>query len=381
MAFVFDPTERAFPDRIHDDYRILREEHPVWVREDRKLATVARFEDVTWALGEPEVFVSSGVEEDQVLLPMMVYQDGERHRDSRALVSKAFTPRRVAALEPRIRETVRGLLDGAAADGHADLMHGFALPLPNTIISELIGIPKERRPAFLEHTEALIRVGTDAEASIRKPAAGIYAEYAKLLTERRAEPRDDLMSALIAAEIDGEHLSDDELLGFCFLLVVGGSDTTTNLIGNALVLLAEHPEQRALVAGDPARIPGALEETLRFESPTQNQPRRPLRDVERHGVVIPKEARLLLLLGSANRDPRQFGDTADRFDVTREIEWHLAFGRGVHHCLGSALARLEARIALEEVLSRYPDYSLVEPAPWAPSRWARHHPTIRAVLG
>jgi cytochrome P450 len=380
MSFVFDPQDPSLQPRLHEVYAILREEHPVWVRDDGKLAALARFDDVSWALGEPELLASSGVEEDQLLLPMMIYQEAERHRPLRALVSKAFTPRRVTALEPRVRETVRKLLDAAAGDGRTDLMHDFALPLPNAIISELIGIPEERRAAFLEHTEALIRVGADAKQGIQKPAAGIYAEYAKLLAERRAEPRDDLMSALLAAEIDGRRLDDDELLGFCFLLVVGGSDTTTNLIGNALVLLAEHPEQRALVASDPTRIPGALEETLRYESPTQNQPRRPIRDVERNGVVIPEGARLLLLLGSANRDPRAFDD-ADRFDVTREIEWHLAFGRGVHHCLGSALARMEARVALEELLARYPGYALAEPTSWAPSRWARHHPTIRAVLG
>jgi cytochrome P450 len=380
MSFVLDPQDPSLQPRLHEVYTTLREEHPVWVRDDGKLAALARFDDVSWALGESELLASSGVEEDQLLLPMMIYQEAERHRPLRALVSKAFTPRRVTALEPRVRETVRKLLDAAAGDGRTDLMHDFALPLPNAIISELIGIPQERRAAFLEHTEALIRVGADAKQGIQRPAAGIYAEYAKLLAERRAEPRDDLMSALLAAEIDGRRLDDDELLGFCFLLVVGGSDTTTNLIGNALVLLAEHPEQRALVASDPTRIPGALEETLRYESPTQNQPRRPIRDVERNGVVIPEGARLLLLLGSANRDPRAFDD-ADRFDVTREIEWHLAFGRGVHHCLGSALARMEARVALEELLARYPGYALAEPTSWAPSRWARHHPTIRAVLG
>ena len=375
MSFVFDPEDPAVHADLHAHYRTLRDEHPVYRHPTGKLWTLSRYEDVENALLDPERFHSAGVQEANALLPMIVYMDGARHHALRNLVSKVFTPRRIQELEPRVRATVRTLLDGWSGKDRGDLMHDFALQLPNLIISEMIGIPEERRHAFLECTEALIRVGAAGAEDIRDPAAGIYGEFTRLLEERRAERRDDLMSALIDAEVDGQRLSQDELLGFCFLLVVGGSDTTTNLIGNGAVLLARHPEQRDWLAADPARIPNALEEMFRYESPTQSQPRRPSRDIELHGETIPEGARVVLLLGSGNLDERRWAD-AERFDVTRDVGWHLALGKGVHYCLGANLARLEARVSFEEFLERHPRYELIEPPTWAPSRWARHHPTI-----
>jgi cytochrome P450 len=379
MAFAFDPEDARIHEDLHAIYHQLRDEHPAYVHPQRRIAALSRFEDVWEAFGDHETFSSSNVEEAQVLLPMMIYQERAQHDPLRALVSRAFTPRRVAELEPRVRRIVRDLLDELGRGDRAELMHQLALPLPNRVIAELIGIPPERRDAFLACTEKLIEVGPRGKHDIVEPAAGIYAEYRQLLDERRDDPRDDLMSALLQAEIDGERLSQDALLGFCFLLVVGGSDTTTNLIGNAGVLLAEHPEQRQWLCQDPARIPSAIEEVLRFESPVQSQPRRPIRDVVLHGETIPKDCRLLLMLGAANRDGREFDDP-DRFDVSREIRRHLAFGRGIHHCLGSPLARLEARVALEELLARYPRYVLEREPGWAHSRWARSHPEIRVRL-
>lgn len=379
MDIVFDPESAGVHDDLHATYRRLRDEQPVYKVPGRQIYALSRFDDVWEALGDHETFSSSGVEESKVLLPMMIYMERGQHDPLRGLVSRAFTPKRIAALEGRVREIVRELLDELAGADRAELMHQLALPLPNRVIAELIGIPPERREAFLACTEKLIEVGPRGKHDIAEPAAGIYAEYRKLLDERRAEPRDDLMSALLAAEIGGEKLSQDELLGFCFLLVVGGSDTTTNLIGNASVLLAQHPEQRAWLCEDPTRIPAAVEEVLRFESPTQSQPRRPIRDLELHGERIPRDCRLLLLLGSANRDEREFRDP-DRFEVSREIRRHLAFGRGIHHCMGSPLARLEARVALEELLERHPHYAIEQEPGWAHSRWARSHPEIRVRL-
>lgn len=378
MSFVFDPEDARVHEHLYETYRVLRDEHPVYRHPNGRLCALSRFEDVWEAFGDHVTFSSSGVEEAQVLLPMMLYMEREPHDALRALVSRAFTPRRVAALEPRIRALVGELL-GAFDGDRAELMHAFAFLLPNRVIAELIGIPAERRQAFLACTEKLIEVGPRGRHDIAEPASGIYAEYRKLLDERRAEPRDDLMSALLEAEIDGRRLSQDELLGFCFLLVVGGSDTTTNLIGNALVLLARHPEQRAWLADDPARIPGAVEEVLRFESPVQSQPRRPSREVTLRGETIPPDCRLLLLMGAANRDEREFSEP-DRFDVGRPIRRHLALGRGIHHCLGAPLARLEARVALEMLLERHPRYALLHEPGWAKSRWARSHPEIRVKL-
>ncbi len=374
MTVHFDP-DRTDHDRLYETYRRLRDEAPVYHLPGTDVWALSRFDDVQEALGLPEVFASSGVQEDQLLLPMLIFKEPKEHHPLRALVSRAFTPRRVDALEPRVRATVDELLDTFQGRDTADLMQEFALQLPNRIIAELIGIPDERRGEFLHWTEALIRVGPGAEVTIQKASAGIYSVFTTLLAERRTEPRDDLMSALLAAEVQGRQLSDEELLGFCFLLIVGGSDTTTNLIGNLAALLAEHPDQRDQLAADPTLIPNAIEETLRFESPTQNQPRRPVEPVERQGVTIPAGVRLLLVFGSANHDERVFDDP-ERFDVTREIEWHLAFGRGVHHCLGASLARMEARIGIGELLRRHPRFELAEKATWAPSRWARHHPAL-----
>jgi cytochrome P450 len=187
------------------------------------------------------------------------------------------------------------------------------------------------------------------------------------------------MSALLAAEVDGQRLSHQELLGFCFNLVIGGTDTTMNLIGNGAVALAREPEQRRALSDDPSRIPDAIEEMLRFESPTQTLPRRPTRDVELQGVVIPENSRLLVCYGAANHDERAFEDP-DRFDFSAKRARHLAFGLGAHHCLGAALARLEGRVAFEELLSRHPDYIVHDDGGWVTSRWARSHPSIEVEL-
>lgn len=377
-AFAFDPADPRVQADLHGAYRRLRDEFPVYRHPGGRLFALSRYEDVEWAFGEPELFASSGVDESKELLPMMIYMEPAQQSPLRALVSRAFTPRRIAGLEAQIRRTTRELFDGWSGEDCGDLMRDVALQLPNRIIAELIGIPAERRGAFLHHTEALIS-GPGNKGGIARPAAGIYAEFETLLAERSNAPRDDLMSALIAAECGGARLDTQQLLGFCFLLIVGGSDTTTNLIGNGAVLLAQHPEQRDWVAADPARLPGAIEEMLRFESPVQSQPRRPVRDVALRGETIPRNVRLLLLIGAANRDERHWPDP-DRFDASRAPTRHLAFGRGAHHCLGSALARLEARIAFEELLTRHPRFALAAPPIWAPSRWARHHPAIPLKL-
>jgi cytochrome P450 len=280
-------------------------------------------------------------------------------------------------MEPRVRAIARELLDAFAAAGRADLVAQYARHIPSRVIGEMIGIPDERIPDFLHWTEAMVELPsgkTQAEA-IANPAASIYAEFARLLDERRRARRDDLMSALIDARLDGAALTQEELLGFCFVLVVAGNDTTTNLIANGAVLLAEHPEQRRLLAQDPSLLEAAIEEMLRCEAPAQALPRRLLRDATLHGHALREGEQLFLLFGSANRDEREF-EQADRFDVRRRIKRHLAFGQGIHFCLGKSLARLEARVAFEELLARAPEYELAGPAPWLPSMWARAHARV-----
>jgi cytochrome P450 len=328
------------------------------------------------AAGDPATFSSEGTDISQGLLPFIQSLDPPRHDALRALVSRAFTARRMAEMEPRIRGIARELLAGFAGRGRADLLAEYARQLPARVIGEMIGIPRERCDAFLEWTDALVGANPDGpqDAAIRQPATMIYTEFAKLLELRRSEPRDDLMSALIEAEIDGQRLSQQELLGFCFVLVVAGNDTTTNLIANGAVLLAQHCEQRARLVADPSLLPGAIEEMLRFESPAQALPRVLRRDVTLHGTTIPAGARVRLVWGAANRDEREFPE-ADRFDVARAPR-HLAFGHGVHFCLGAHLARLEARVAFEELLARLPGYALEREPGWVTSIWARAHEAV-----
>jgi cytochrome P450 len=241
----------------------------------------------------------------------------------------------------------------------------------------MIGVPPERRESFLSHTRRMLSTepGKSITETIRDPSERIYEEFARLLEERRARPRGDLMSALLESEIAGERLAQDEILGFCYQLIVAGNDTTATLIGNGAVLLAGHPEQRAALVRDPSRIPDAVEEMLRYESPAQALPRRARRAFERHGVHVPEGARVLLVWAAANLDEREFEDP-ERFDVSRRIRRHLALGHGVHSCLGASLARLEARVAFEELLAALPDYALEREPGWLTSRWARAHDAV-----
>lgn len=375
---LYDPHSRSLQDRLYDVYREMRDDHPIYYDERRNYYVATRYDDVAAILQDQETFANSGVDESKLLMPMIVYMDGDRHMAQRALLSRVFTPNRVAALEPFIRTATERLLDQSAKQPRCEFMRSFASQLPSIVICDLIGIPEERRAAFVECTEAMIETGPDAHP-IEEPAGRIYAQFKTLLAERSNERREDLMSALLDAEIDGDRLTHQELLGFCFNLIIGGTDTTMNLIGSGAVLLAQHPEQRAALAADPSRIPDAIEEMLRFESPTQTLPRRPTRDVRLHGVTVPAESRLLICYGAANHDERAF-EKPEQFDFTQARTRHLAFGLGSHHCLGAALARLEGRIAFEELLAHYPNYVVHDEGEWVTSRWARSHRAVKIEL-
>jgi hypothetical protein len=376
--FVYDPLQPEFPQRLHAVYRELRDHHPVYRHPERGFYALSRFEDVKWAAADPATFSSEGTFVGSELLPMIVALDPPHHDRLRALVTKAFSPKRVAGVESRVRAVARELLDGLPGGEPCDLLAPFAWQLPSRVIGELIGIPKQRQPAFLEWTEALVGVEPTGENADLSMFGSIYGEFAKLLAERRDERKNDLMSALLDAEIEGEHLTQQELLGFCFVLIVAGNDTTANLIANGAALLAQHPEQRALLAAEQGRIPDAVEEMLRCEPPAQQLPRRTTRDVVRHGVTIPARSEVMLVWAAANRDERQFPDP-ERFDVARRPR-HLAFGHGTHFCLGANLARLEARIAFEELLRRFPRYELAGEPTWKRSFWARAHETLPVRL-
>ena len=378
-AFVYDPASDGFPERAYEIYRTLRDEHPLYRNEKRGSWALSRYDDVRQAAGDAATFSSERTSISMGLQPMIQQMDPPRHDALRSLLWKVFTPSRVAAMEPRVRELARELIDALATRGRCDLLRDFAVQFPSLVIGELIGIPPERRKTFLQWTEALITANPDREWE-KNPFAAIYAEFGELLEERRGERRNDLMSALIDAELDGQKLSHEELLGFCFLLVVGGNDTTTNLIANGAVLLAQHPDQRAELVRDPALIPYAVEEMLRYDSPTQALPRRATRDVELHGCRIREGEEVSLIWGAANHDERRFEDP-ERFDIHRDDNRHLALGHGVHFCMGSHLARLESRVAFEELLERMPDYELDGEPVWQASAWARAFSAVPIRFG
>jgi cytochrome P450 family 130 len=365
-TFVYDPATARFQEEMHDIYRILRDDYPVFVTPEGSYI-LSRFADVWDAVHDPAGFSSTCAEADQ-LMPQMIYMDPPRHTALRSLVSRAFTPRRVAQLEDRIRQVATGLVDQFAARGSCEFVHEFAAPLPSIVMADLIGVPEEHRESFRTWTEAFLEVTGPGDISER--AQNIYQLFGQLLQDRRRAPTDDLMSALIEARVDGASLSEDDLLGFCFLLLIAGNDTTTSLIGNGAELLARHPRQRDNLVSDPALIPAAVEEMVRIEAPTQALPRTATRDVTLHGVTVPAGSRVMLLWGSANLDEREFPDP-DRFDIHRAAPRHLGFGHGIHFCLGAPLARLESRVAFEVLLARLPDYRLAAASQRYVSNWAR----------
>jgi len=375
---LYDPDTNDLQRSLYEIYRSMRDEHPLYYDAPRKQYVATRYDDVAAILQDPETYSNAGVDESKLLMPMIVYMDGLLHKSLRTLLARVFTPNRVSALEPFVRSACQRLLDESAKQPRCNFMRSFASQLPSIVICDLIGVPEDRRKAFLSYTEAMIETGPGGQP-IQKPASKIYAEFQTLLAERTDERQDDLMSALLDAEVDGQKLNNDELLGFCFNLIIGGTDTTMNLIGNGAVLLHDNPDQRRAVIDDPALIPAAIEEMLRIESPTQTLPRRTTREVTLHGTTIPAESRLMVCYGAANHDDRAF-DAPDEFDVTLTRQRHLAFGLGPHHCLGAALARLEGRVAFEELLSRHPDYVVHDVGGWVTSHWARSHPSVEIEL-
>jgi cytochrome P450 len=305
-----------------------------------------------------------------------IFFDPPRHTKLRALLSKAFTPRVVANLEPRIRELTRQLLDQSIEHGEMDLAVDFAVPLPMRVIAEMLGVPAEDWPRYKRWSDVILKIANtfsrDEEAArtiddFRAVTAEMKLFLPDLIAKRRAEHQEDLLTRLVEAEVDGERLTQQEILGFVQLLLVGGQETTANLINNAILCLLDNQDQLARLRQSPELLPSAIEEVLRFRSPLQWMPRATRRDVELHGRLIPAGKLVLPMIGSANRDPKQFRD-AGRFDMTRNPNPHLAFGSGIHACLGAPLARLEARIALADFLERVKGFELATDEPWEPRK-------------
>jgi cytochrome P450 len=306
----------------------------------------------------------------------LLFMDPPRHTKLRAIISRAFTSRSIAALEPRIRELACALLDRASsriADrGEIELVADLATPLPMMVIAELMGLPLDDWRRLAGWSDAIVNLGNtiaggdahEASAAFARADAEMTDYLGAVIAARRGHPTDDLIARLVTAEVDGEHLGDPEIVRFCQLLLAAGTETTTNLIDNAVLCFAAHPDQLARVRRDPALLPSAIEEVLRYRAPVQAMFRATAREVELDGTRIPAGKFVIAMIGAANRDPRRFAEPA-RFDVTREPKPHLAFGHGIHFCLGAPLSRLEAGIALGELLRRFADIELAAPD-WQP---------------
>lgn len=371
----YDPYDYAIDADPHPVWRRLRDEFPVYRNDALDFYALSRFADVMSASLDDETWSSAFGTVLELMTdtpgqsPMMIWQDRPDHTRMRKLVSRAFSPRRIAELEPRIREICRADLDPLVGSGGFDFVADFGARLPVMVISALLGVPEEDQDSIREWTDALLHREpgeVDGGERHRHVSEQLWGYFGRYVAERRKHPRDDMMTDLIRAEIELEdgskrRLGDSELLAFIGLLSGAGNETVARLLGWAGMLLARFPEQRARLVADPRRIPDGIEELLRYEAPSPVQARRLMRDVELHGQKLPAGARVLLLTGSAGRDEREYPD-ADRFDVTRQIERHVSLGYGVHFCLGASLARLEGRVALEETLARFPEWEVDEAA-------------------
>ncbi len=305
------------------------------------------------------------------LLRQMLDLDDPDHSRLRGLVHKAFTPRRIEQLQTRIQNMCDSLLDAAERRGNPDLIRDFAMPLPVAIIAELIGVPKQDGAKFQSWSNTLIASSASSWGiALTIPSMMSFMHYVRsLIKARRAEPRDDLTTALVQAEEAGEHLTEDELLAMIVLLLIAGHETTVNLIGNGTLSLLEHPEQLERLRGNPAGIKLAVEELLRYNSPVEMATERyASEDLIIAGETLPRGSLAFAVIASANRDERQFSNP-DTLDLGREPNRHLAFGQGIHYCLGAPLARMEGQIAIATLLRRYPNLRLATPP--AALRWRK----------
>ncbi len=370
-APYYDPYDFAIDADPYPVWKRLRDEAPLYFNEKYDFYAVSRYEDVERGLVEWETYssakgsvlelIKAGIE-----LPpgMFIFEDPPDHDLHRGLLSRVFTPRRLAAIEPKVRDFAARTLDPLVGAGGFDFIGDLGAEIPMRTIGMLLGIPEEDQQAIRDRIDEGLRLEEGVVPDPAAAQAGGSDDYAAYVDWRAAHPSDDLMTELMTAEFtdrDGttRTLTRDEILGYIGLLSGAGNETTTRLIGWAAKLLAEHPDQRRDMVEDPGLIPAAIEECLRYEPPSPVQARAVTRDVEHHGETVPGGSVMLLLNAAANRDDRQFAEP-DRFDIHRKAQRHLSFGYGLHFCLGAHLARLEARVALEEVLTRFPEWEVDE---------------------
>jgi cytochrome P450 len=371
MTTLFSEAYRRDP---YPPLASLRDRGPVFRDPASGTWMLLRYDDVKRALANHDAFSSAVSPPGTLTSDWLIFADPPRHARLRALIMRAFTPRAVAALEHRIRARVSMLLDDAERGEEVDFVRDIAVPLPLAVIAEMLGAPTDDLTRFRGWTDAIVALshtvtgGPNVQRAVdgaRRADTQMREYLPSLIEERRMQARDDLLSRLVHADLDGERMSENEILGFFQLLLLAGHETTTNLLGNAVLGFDEHPDQLALLRAAPGLLEPAVEEVLRFRSPVQTVFRYTRRDVRVGDETIPAGAMVLLMLGAANRDPARF-DRPDRFDIARDPNPHVGFGHGIHYCIGAPLARLEARVALEELYRRVERVERVDHSPWEP---------------
>jgi len=374
-------------------YAYLQEHAPVYQVPDVGLWAITRYEDVLFILKNPQIFSASimvaamtgGLNPFTPEAPPMLSIDPPDHTRLRKLANRAFTPRRVASLERHIREVTQHLIEPIAAQGECDLTRDLAIPLPVIVIAELLGVPPERYTDFRRWANDQARAtlpdnSAEDQAEIRQGFAEFRAYFQEMIAAYRRQPQDNFICDLVRAEEENQTLSAEEVLSMAQFVLLGGAETTTNLIGNAMIALCDHPEQLALIQANPALAPQLVEETLRYQSPIQWLIRQATQDVELSGTTVPAGAVILTMYGAANRDPRKFSEP-DKFNILRHAEGQLAFGFGIHFCLGAQLARLEAKVALEMLLGRFSRFTRTEAqVTWTESAMVRGPKTLPLIV-
>ncbi len=392
-ALYYDPYDVTINADPYPVFRRLREEAPLYYNEAHDFYAVSRYEDVERGLVDRGTFISGRgavleLIKANIEMPpgILIFEDPPGHTIHRALLSRVFTPRKMNALEPQIRQFCVDCLDPLVGAGGFDFVADLGAQMPMRVIGMLLGIPEEDQAAIRDHSHESLRTeeGEPMRYSQDDFVSGaIFADY---VDWRADHPSDDIMTQLLIAEFEDatgitRRLTRNEVLTYVNVIAGAGNDTTNRLIGWAGKVLADHPSQRRELAADPSLVPNAIEELLRYEPPAPHVGRYVASDAEFHGVTVPAGSALLCLVGAANHDDRRFPD-GEHFDIHREIGQHLAFGYGPHFCLGAALARVEGRVALEEVLRRFPDWDVdMDNARLAPTSTVRGWENLPVVTG
>lgn len=367
----YDPWDSDLNADPYPMFKRFRDEAPLYYNDVHDFFAVSRFEDVNRALVDHTTFSSARGAVLEIIkagidIPAgtLIFEDPPIHDIHRNLLSRAFTPRKINALEPKVREFTARCLDPLAGGDRLDFVRDLGAVMPLRVVSALFGIPEDYQNRVLADGDKHVRTERGAQMTDNPDGPITDGEFfAEFVDWRIANPADDLTTELLNAEFTDEtgttrKLRREELLLFMSVVAVAGSETTTRLIGWAGKLLSEHPDQRRRLVADRSLVPGAIEEILRYEPPALQAARYVTRDVEFQGATVPQGSAIILLIGAANRDERRFGANSEEFDVTRAPRQHLSFGVGAHYCLGNALARIEGRIALDEIMNRFPDWEV-----------------------